>query len=124
MPMREDCRHFASREYDDGETARFCTLDLAPEQPWRCPENCASYAKTLIDPSFVQGSLAPRPVEDEPEEENPEAIEDLLDDAERIVEDAEPVALADIDGRRGRKWWQVWNRGGPDAGEDWRLSNR
>ena len=102
----------------------FCILDLAPEAPWRCPENCASYAKTVIDPTFVQGSLAPRPVEDEPEED-PDAIADLLDDAEMIVDAAEPAALADIDGRRGRKWWQVWKRGGPDAGgDDWHLSSR
>jgi hypothetical protein len=32
MSMREDCRHFAARTYDDGETARFCVLDLAPKR--------------------------------------------------------------------------------------------
>jgi hypothetical protein len=95
MSMREDCRHFASRTYDSGETARFCVLDLAPEAPWRCPENCPSYEKTMIDGTFVAGTLAPSAVEDEPDEA-PEAIEDLLDDAERIVDDAEPDVLRQL----------------------------
>jgi hypothetical protein len=126
MPMREDCRHFASRVYDDGEVARFCVLDLAPEAPWRCPENCPSYEQTLIDPTFVQGSLARPEVEDEPEEA-PEAIEDLLDDAERIVDEAEPEVLRQLgeqQRRPRRKWWQPWTRKRPDDGDDWHLSSR
>ncbi|MGO9875353.1 MAG: hypothetical protein ACLPVY_16310 [Acidimicrobiia bacterium] len=125
MPMREDCRHFASRLYDDGEAARFCVLDLAPEAPWRCPENCAQYERTVIDGTFVQGSLARDQVEDEPDEKA-EDIEDLLDDAETIVEAAEPATLADLDKtQRARKWWQRGkNRARPDDGDDWHLSNR
>ena len=109
--MREDCRHFAARTYDDGEAARFCVLDLAPEAPWRCPENCASYEKTVIDATFVEGSLALTPVEDEPDEA-PEAIGDLLDDAERIIDEAEPDGLRQLgEGRRGRRnWWPAWKR--------------
>jgi hypothetical protein len=126
MPMREDCRHFARRTYDDGEAARFCTLDLAPEAPWRCPENCASYEKTLVDATFVQGPLAPTAVEAEPDED-PDAIGDLLDDAEMIVDAAEPAALAELAQKRKRagKWWQPWKRTPPDDGDDsWKLSNR
>ena len=64
-------------------------------------------------------------VEDEPDEK-PEDIQDLLDDAEMIVEDAEPAALADLDGARrsGRKWWQPCKRARPDDGDDWHLSSR
>jgi hypothetical protein len=125
MSMREDCRHFAARTYDDGEVARFCVLDLAPEAPWRCPANCASYEKTVIDGSFVDGPLARSPVEGEPDE-RPEAIGDLLDDAERIVDEAEPDVLRQLgEGPRSRrKWWQPWKRVRPDDGEDWHLSNR
>ena len=124
MAMREDCRHFSSRIYDDGETARFCVLDLAPEAPWRCPENCASYAQTVIDPSFEQGSLARPAVEPEPEEDA-DAIGDLLDDAEMIVDAAEPAALAELGASQHgkRKWWQLRKRSGPD-GDDWKLSSR
>jgi hypothetical protein len=125
MAMREDCRHYATRTYDDGEVARFCVLDLAPEAPWRCPENCPRYERTAIDGSFVEGSLAPTRVEDEPDDD-PEAIQDLLDDAEMIVESAEPSVLADLDAaaRPRRKWWQPWKRTRPDDGDDWHLSNR
>ncbi|HYL51175.1 MAG TPA: hypothetical protein VEZ15_04340 [Acidimicrobiia bacterium] len=125
MPMREDCRHFASRTYDDGEVARFCVLDLAPEAPWRCPEDCPHYERTVIDSTFVHGSLGGTPVEEEPEEP-PEAIEDLLDDAERIVSEAEPDVLRELDeeGRRRRRWWRRRKRRRPDGGDDWHLSSR
>ncbi len=124
--MREDCRHFATRTYDDGEAARFCILDLAPEAPWRCPENCPSYERTLIDGTFVQGSLAPNDVEDEPDE-SPEAIGDLLDDAEAIVDGAEAGALRELGEEqhdRDRKWRPWKKHKGPDDGDDWHLSNR
>ena len=125
MPMREDCRHFAARTYDDGEAARFCVLDLAPEAPWRCPENCPSYEVTLVDGTFEQGSLARPEVEAEPDE-SPEAIGDLLDDAERIVEEAEPDVMRELNAQSDRrKWWQPWKRRKPpDGGDDWHLSSR
>jgi hypothetical protein len=127
MAMREDCRHFESRTYPGGEVARFCILDLAPEAPWRCPENCPQYERTLIDGSFVTGSLVRPEVEPEPDE-SPEAIQDLLDDAEMIVEAAEPEVLRELDATSGksRKRWQFWKRGsGRDDGEGFgRLSNR
>ena len=126
MAMREDCRHFASRSYDDGEVARFCVLDLAPEAPWRCPENCASYERTLIDGTFEEGSLAPHEVEAEPLEESAEAISDLLDDAERIVDDAEPEVLRELasSSPERRKWWQRRKKRDGGDGEDWHLSSR
>jgi hypothetical protein len=123
MPMREDCRHFASRTYDDGEVARFCVLDLAPEAPWRCPADCASYARTLIDGTFVQGSLTHGTVEEEPDEPA-DAIQDLLDDAEQIVDAAEPEALRDLDGGRRRRWWPFSRRGRGGDGDDGHLSTR
>ena len=57
MAMREDCCHYESRAYDDdGEVARFCTLGLAPEAPWRCPDNCASYERiVMIGSDFEAG---------------------------------------------------------------------
>ena len=47
--MREECKHFQSRTYSDGEVARFCVLDLAPEAPWRCPDDCSRYERRLAD---------------------------------------------------------------------------
>ena len=39
MPMREECKNFESRTYANGETVRKCNLDLAPDAPWRCPDD-------------------------------------------------------------------------------------
>ena len=129
--MRENCRHFESRTYDDGEVARFCVLDLAPEAPWRCPENCASYAPTLIDGTFETASLTRPAVEDEPDEESAEAIADLLDDASRIVDEAAPEVLRELDDDRRpgarRRWWPFGRRRNTrDDGGDgtFHLSNR
>jgi hypothetical protein len=65
------------------------------------------------------------PVEDEPDEPS-EAIEDLLDDAERIVDEAEPDVVRQLEDERRsrRKWWQPWKRTRPEGGDDWHLSSR
>ena len=124
MPMREDCSHYESRAYDDdGEVARFCTLGLAPEAPWRCPENCASFERILmIGSDFAAGSLANiPPVESEPDA-RADDIAGVLADAESIVNAAEPEVVAQTGARRPR-WWRR-SRSGPDDGEEFRLSNR
>src|SRR5471032_2351970 len=100
MPMREDCRHFESRAYPGGEVARFCVLDLAPEAPWSCPENCSAYERSVIDPTFETAELARPPVEDEPEAAVDD-IEAVLADAEAIVEEAEPDAIRDVEASEG-----------------------
>lgn len=120
--MREDCRHFQSRTYDTGEIARFCVLNLAPEAPWRCPDNCASYQRDIIDSSFVRGSLVQTPVEAEPDDP-PDDIARLLDEADAVVTAAGPEILAEIEAQRQhKKWWQWWRRGGD--GGDFHLSSR
>jgi len=126
MPMREDCAHYESRSYDDGEVARFCTLDLAPEAPWRCPADCPRYERILIIGSdFERGSLGQVP----PVEAEPAApvgdIVDVLADAEAIVADAEPEVIREIDEER-RPWWRRLLRrsGGGGDGDDFRLSSR
>jgi hypothetical protein len=125
--MREDCRHFQSRTYDDGEVARLCVLNLAPEAPWRCPEDCPKYQRDIIDATFVTGSLTRPAVEDEPDEPATD-VAAILDEADAIVTEAGPGILAEVEAERSsRKWWQVWRRppkdGGDDGGE-FRLSNR
>jgi hypothetical protein len=121
--MREDCRHFQSRTYDTGEVARFCVLNLAPEAPWRCPDDCPKYQRDIIDATFVVGSLDRPPVEPEPEGP-PEDTIAILDEADAIVTAAGPEILAEVEAERaGRRWWQVWRRKGGDGG-GFRLSNR
>ncbi len=120
--MREDCRHFQSRSYDTGEVARFCVLSLAPEAPWRCPADCSSYQRDIIDGTFVKGTLSLPAVEAEPDDP-PEDIARLLDDADAIVTAAGPEILKEVEAEReARRWWQVWKRRGDGGG--FRLSNR
>ena len=122
MPMREDCRHFQSRTYETGEVARFCVLNLAPEAPWRCPDDCPKYQADIIDGTFVQGSLVRPPVEAEPEDP-PEDIAALLDAADAVVTAAGPEIVAEIEAQRQkRKWWQRRRKGGDDGG--FHLSSR
>jgi len=123
MPMRENCRHFESREYDDGETARFCVLDLAPEAPWRCPDNCPKFEPGLNDGSFQTASLESHTVESEPDDD-PEDIADVLRDAEQIVNEAAPSVVADLnDTSKPRRGWKFWKKQPPDDGE-FHLSQR
>jgi hypothetical protein len=127
MPMRENCRHFESRSYPGGETARFCVLDLAPEAPWRCPDNCPKYEPSLVDGTFAQGSLRRSPVEEEPGA-SADDIEAVLDDAEAIVTAAEPDAVHEIEARDGsdggRRWWPFGRRRGGGRGGYGRFSSR
>lgn len=85
MAMREECVHYQSRTYSNGEVVRFCTLGLAPEAPWRCPENCSKFKPRLADVGFERGSLIEPPVEDEPEVKDLKSAIELLDEAEKIV---------------------------------------
>ncbi len=90
--MREECKHFQSRTYASGETARFCVLDLAPEAPWRCPANCASYARRVADVGWSHGKLVEPALEEEPEAPGVD-IAALLDAAENIVNSIGPEAV-------------------------------
>jgi hypothetical protein len=125
VPMREDCRHFESRTYASGEVARFCVLDLAPEAPWRCPEDCPAYELSVIDWKFETAEMSRPPVEDEPEG-SVEDIEAVLADAEGIVEASEPEAVRAVEeGERtaGKRPWWRFGRRRPD-GDDFGLSDR
>jgi hypothetical protein len=109
MGMREDCRFFESRTYKSGEVARYCTRDLAPEAPWRCPDDCPSYARSVMRRTFETGSLtSPAP----PEAPRAEGIAELLDAAEDIVNAAHARVVAEVDADRAqRPWWKRFGRG-------------
>jgi len=79
---------------------RKCNLDLAPEAPWRCPENCPSYARRLADVDWAHGSLVTPPPPPEPEGQD---IAALLDEAEDIVNAAGPAILAELAAEQKRK---------------------
>lgn len=111
MPMREECKHFQSRTYDSGEVARFCVLDLAPDAPWKCPEDCPSYERRLADVGWAHGSLVEPAIEDMPDVPDEEAA-GLLDRAEDIINAVGPDVLAEVEAeesaeqRRQSRWWR------------------
>lgn len=99
--MRQDCKFFESRTYANGETVRKCDLDLAPEAPWRCPDDCSAYQRRMADVNWSHGTLVTPPTPDEPRSLGADdSIARLLDEAEDIVNEAVPDAMADLDRRR------------------------
>lgn len=105
--MRTNCKHYESRTYRTGESVRKCDLDLAPEAPWRCPENCPAFKPRLADVGWDYGDLrhdaGPPP---------PKGLDEhaaaLLDEAENIVNAVGPEVLAEMrkqDERRGLGAW-------------------
>lgn len=101
--MRQDCRFFESRTYPNGETVRKCDLDLAPEAPWRCPQDCSAYQRRMADVNWSHGTLVTPPTPPEPAGlGEDDSIARLLDDAEDIVNEAGPRVMADLEAGRSR----------------------
>ncbi len=94
--MRQDCKHYQSRTYASGETVRKCNLDLAPEAPWRCPDDCQKYAPRLADVDWRHGSLISPATPAEPPGFADDDVGELLDEAEDIVNAAAPEILSEI----------------------------
>src|SRR6185436_16615944 len=111
MGMRTECRHYESRTYGQGETVRKCNLDLAPEAPWRCPDDCPAFEPRLADVNWSHGTLVTPPTPDEP---NAEGIAELLDEAEDIINTAGPQILAEVRAEQqrteGGRWKRVFRR--------------
>lgn len=113
--MRQDCKFFESRTYANGETVRKCDLDLAPEAPWRCPENCAAFQKRMADVNWSHGSLVTPPTPEEPPGlGEDDSIAALLDAAEDIVNEAAPDVMADVEKQKapGSRWKRLFRRKG------------
>jgi len=102
--MRQDCKYFESRTYPNGDTVRKCDLDLAPEAPWRCPDDCASYTRRMADVNWRHGSLVTPETPPEPVSlGDDDSIADLLDAAEDIINDAAPDVMADLEAERAKR---------------------
>jgi len=115
--MREDCKHFESRSYPNGDTVRKCNLDLAPEAPWRCPDDCPSFAKRRLDVNWSHGSLVTPETPDEPAGlGDDDSIAALLDAAEDIINEAGPRVMADLDAEKAKKGRRRRLKGGGRAG--------
>ncbi len=102
--MRQDCKYYESRTYPSGDTVRKCDLDLAPEAPWRCPEDCPKYERRLADVNWSHGTLITPPTPPEPSSlGDDDSIAALLDAAEDIVNDAGASIRAEVDAERAGK---------------------
>ncbi len=103
MPMRTECKHFESRTYRNGETVRKCDLDLAPDAPWRCPDDCPKYERRLAAIAWHHGTAVAPPTPEAPRSlGEDDSIAALLDEAENIVNAAVPATRAEVEAERAR----------------------
>ena len=103
MPMRTECKHFESRTYSNGDTVRKCKLDLAPDAPWRCPENCVKYERRMADVGWAHGSLVPPATPVAPGSLDDGTAAAVLDEAEQIVNAAFGEVMSDLQDKRKKK---------------------
>jgi hypothetical protein len=100
--MREECKNYESRTYADGETVRKCNLDLAPDAPWRCPDNCHAYERRLADVSWAHGTLIAPPTPAAPPGLDDGSAAAVLDEAEDILNEVGPQILAEVQAQQSR----------------------
>ena len=105
MAMREDCKHFESRTYPNGDTLRQCTLNLAPEAPWRCPENCTSFELRRVDVNWAHQKMVMGSSAEEPEalRQDEEAVRGLFADVANIIGEAEQEIMEERSAAKSRK---------------------
>jgi hypothetical protein len=106
--MRTDCKFYESRTYPSGDVVRKCDLDLAPEAPWRCPDDCPAYQRRS-DIAWQFGSLSHRETPDEPPNLDDGAAE-LLDLAEDIINEAGMRVRIEVDAEREQRQQRGWRR--------------
>jgi len=109
MPMRTECKHYESRTYANGDAVRKCNLDLAPEAPWRCPDNCARYERRLADVAWVHSTTLATPTPDEVPGLDDGSAAAVLDAAEDIVNAIGAQMLAEVEAennRKKRRWFR------------------
>lgn len=102
MPMRQECKNFESRTYPNGETVRKCHLDLAPDAPWRCPENCPKYERRM-DAGWTYGTVVPPKTPDEPPGLDDGSAAALLDEAEDHLNAVGAQIMAEVEAERARQ---------------------
>lgn len=114
VPMRHECKNFESRTYPNGETVQKCNIDLAPDAPWRCPENCSGYERRIIDGGWTYGSLAPPTAPAEPPGLDDGSAAAILDMAEDIVNAVvfETIAEVEREREKDQSRWRFWRRRG------------
>src|SRR5215207_6366158 len=105
MAMRVECKNCASRTYANGETVRKCNLDLAPEAPWRCPDNCPKFERRLADVNWSHGTLVTPPTPDEPLDaldRDDGSVAAVLDEAEDFLNSIGAQVVAEVEAEQSR----------------------
>ena len=112
MPMRTECKHYESRTYANGDAVRKCSLDLAPDAPWRCPDDCTRYERRHADVAWNHGTLIGTPAPTEVPGLDDGSAAAVLDAAEEIINSIGPETLAEFkkldDGKSRSK--RIWRR--------------
>jgi hypothetical protein len=108
--MRQECKYFESRTYRNGETVRKCHLDLAPDAPWRCPDDCPRFERRLADRSWTHGSLVTPPTPAEPASVSDGSAAAILDEAEDFLNTIGPQVRAEVEAERSRNSRRGWRR--------------
>lgn len=101
VPMRQECKNFESRTYANGETVRKCNLDLAPDAPWRCPENCPAF-EPRMDAGWTYGSMVAPPTPPEPPGLDDGSAAAILDEAEDFLNSIGPQVMSEA-GMEGKQ---------------------
>ena len=102
MPMRTECKHYESRTYTNGDAVRKCNLDLAPDAPWRCPDNCPAYARRP-DAGWTYGSLVPPRTPTEPPGLDDGSAAAVLDEAEDILNAIGAQVMAEVEAEQAKQ---------------------
>jgi hypothetical protein len=108
--MRTECKHFESRTYRNGDTVRKCDLDLAPDAPWRCPDNCPKYERRLADVAWTHGTLTAPPTPCEPASVADGTAARLLDEAENHLNEVGERVRAELEAEREAARRRGWRR--------------
>ena len=98
--MRTECKNFESRSYPNGDTVRKCNLDLAPDAPWRCPDNCPKFQRRLADVAWTHGTLVVSSTPPEPVGLDDGSAAAILDEAEDILNAAGSDIRDELDAKR------------------------
>ena len=93
--MRQECKHYESRSYGNGETVRKCDLDLAPDAPWRCPEQCPAFERRM-DAGWTYGTVVPPATPEEPPGVADGTAAAVLDEAEDHLNSVGAQIMADV----------------------------
>lgn len=100
--MRTECKHFESRTYSNGDAMRRCRLDLAPDAPWRCPDECAKFDHRAVDIGWAHGSIAPTAMPAEPASVR-DSVASVLSDAEAIINAMADDIASEIKEKKNKK---------------------